>query len=355
MQKTDRACAIRPGEEIDPAAVKAFLQKNIQGPFGDISITQFPSGFSNLTYLIDMEGRQMVLRRPPVGARVKAGHDMGREYKVLKALHPVFPYCPEPFAYTDDLSIIGAPFFVMEKLSGIILRKDLHRELSISTDQAKQLCVNLTDLLAAIHSIDIKKTGLDSIGKPQGYVQRQVEGWRDRYRKARTDDAPDFETVMAWLADKMPGDTDHPTLVHNDYKFDNMVLDPNRPEKIMGVLDWEMSTCGDPLMDLGNCLAYWVEKNDPEEMQMMRTMPTSMEGALTRQEILDLYETRTGRSTRQFDFYYCFGLFRLAVIAQQIYYRFSHKITTNKRFAMLIFAVTGLEKTAFRVIKSSSL
>ncbi len=355
MQVMDRAETIRPGEEIDPAAVKAFLQKNIQGLFGDIAITQFPSGYSNLTYLIDMGGCQMVLRRPPIGARVKAGHDMGREYKVLKALHPVFPYCPEPLAYTDDLSIIGAPFFVMEKLSGIILRKDLPRELSFSENQARQLCVTLIDLLADIHAIDIQKASLDFIGKPQGYVQRQVEGWSARYRKARTDDAPDCETVMAWLADKMPEDTNHPTLVHNDYKFDNVVLNPKRPEKIVGVLDWEMTTCGDPLMDLGNCLAYWVEKNDPKDMQMMRTMPTSMSGALTRQEILDQYENRTGRSTRQFDFYYCFGLFRLAVIAQQIYYRFFHKITNNKRFAMLIFAVTGLEKTALRVIESSDL
>jgi len=355
MGITDKAGTIRPGEEIDPAAVKSFLQKNITGLTGEIAITQFPSGFSNLTYMIDMCGRQMVLRRPPIGAKVKAGHDMGREYKVLKALYPVFPLCPAPLAYTEDTSIIGSPFFIMDKLSGIILRKDIPKELAFSKKQAKQLCMNLIDLLADIHGIDVKKTGLDFIGKPTGYVKRQVEGWSKRYQKAKTNDAPDCKIIMEWLKDKMPQDTDHPTIVHNDYKFDNVVLDPGRPEKIIGILDWEMTTYGDPLMDLGNSLAYWVEKNDSDEIQMMRTMPTNMPGALTRQGILDYYEKKTGRSTLQFDFYYCFGLFRLAVIAQQIYYRYYHKITDNKRFAMLIFGVIALEKTALKLIESSEL
>jgi aminoglycoside phosphotransferase (APT) family kinase protein len=355
MGVTDKAGIIRTGEEIDPAAVKKFLQKNIPSLTGDIAITQFPSGFSNLTYLVDIGGRQMVLRRPPIGAKVKAGHDMGREYKVLKALYPVFTYCPEPLAYTEDTSIIGSPFFIMDKLSGIILRKDIPGELAFSEAQAKQLCMNFIDLLADIHGIDVKKAGLDYIGKPTGYVKRQIEGWSKRYRKAKTKDAPDCEIIMEWLKDKMPKDTDNPAIVHNDYKLDNVVLDPGRPEKIIGVLDWEMTTYGDPLMDLGNSLAYWVEKTDPDNIQMIRTMPTNMPGALTRQEILGYYEKLTGRSTRQFDFYYCFGLFRLAVIAQQIYYRYYHKITDNKRFAMLIFGVIALEKTALKLIESSDL
>ncbi len=355
MPATDKAVTVRTGEEIDPIAVKEFLQDNIEDLAGDICITQFPSGYSNLTYLVEMGGREMVLRRPPIGAKVKAGHDMGREYKVLKALYPVFPYCPEPLAFTEDTSIIGTPFFIMAKLSGIILRKDLPKGLSFSPKQARNLCRNLTNLQADIHNIDVKSSGLEFIGKPAGYVKRQVEGWSMRYRKAKTDDAPDCETIMTWLKEKMPPDTDHPTIVHNDYKFDNVVLDPDRPEKIIGVLDWEMTTYGDPLLDLGNSLAYWVEENDPDFMQMIRSMPTNMPGALTRQEILNHYENRTGRSTTPFDFYYGFGLFRLAVIAQQIYYRYFHKITDNKRFATLIFAVNTLEKTALKVIESSDL
>ena len=201
----------------------------------------------------------------------------------------------------------------------------------------------------------MKAAGLDFIGKPGGYVKRQVDGWSKRYRRAKTEDAPDFEAIMVWLAEKMPLDTAHPAIVHNDYKLDNLVLDPDRPEQIIGILDWEMATYGDPLMDLGNSLAYWVEKNDPEEMQMMRTMLTNMEGALTRGEILNRYARKTGREVGNFDFYYCFGLFRLAVIAQQIYNRYYQGITKNKRFAMLIFGVIGLEQTARRLMESSRL
>ncbi len=355
MQITDRADAVRPGEEIDGAAVKEFLQKNIPGLKGDMDVYQYPGGFSNLTYLICMGGRKLVLRRPPLGANVKAGHDMGREYRILKAVHTVFPFCPEPLAYSEDQAVLGAPFFVMEKLSGIILRKDLPEEMVLSESQARTLCIHLVDLFADIHEIDIDRAGLNSFGKPAGYIRRQVEGWINRYKKAKTPDAPGFEAVTEWLTDRMPGDTDRPALIHNDYKFDNVVLDPDCPGKIIGILDWEMATIGDPLMDLGSSLAYWVEAEDPEEMQMIRTMPTNMPGALTRREILDYYEKKTKRSTENFDFYYCFGLFRLAVIAQQIYYRYYHGITTNKRFAMLIFAVNSLEKTASRVIASSHL
>jgi len=355
MQITDAATIVRPGEEIDAHGVKTFLKDHINDLKGDIIIRQFPSGFSNLTYLITAGDRQMVLRRPPIGANVTAGHDMGREYRVLSALHPVFPRCPRPLAFSEDESLIGAPFFVMEKMSGIILRKDLPPGLSFSPDQAKQLCNNLVDALTDIHTIDVKAAGLDFIGKPGGYVKRQVEGWSKRYRRAKTEDAPDFEAIMGWLAEKMPLDTAHPAIVHNDYKLDNLVLDPDRPEQIIGILDWEMATYGDPLMDLGNSLAYWVEKNDPEEMQMMRTMPTNMEGALTRGEILNRYAQKTGREVGNFDFYYCFGLFRLAVIAQQIYNRYYQGITKNKRFAMLIFGVIGLEQTARRLMESSRL
>ncbi len=355
MNLIDTATNVRPGEEIDPAAVKIFLEKNIKNIAGNITITEFPGGFSNLTYLITIGEKQMVLRRPPIGAKVKAGHDMGREFRVLEALYPVFPYCPKPLIYTDDTSIIGSPFFVMEKISGIILRKDLPTGLLFSENQAEKLCKTFMGLLADIHGIDVKEAGLDFIGKPAGYVRRQVEGWADRCRRAKTDDSPDFRHIMDWLKDKMLEDTDSPTIVHNDYKLDNVVLDPEAPEKIIGVLDWEMATFGDPLMDLGNCLAYWVEKKDPLEMQIMRTMPTNMDGAMTRREIVDLYEERTGRSTEQFDFYYCFGLFRLAVIAQQIYFRYFNGITGNKRFAVLIAIVNSLEKTAIKVIETSGL
>ena len=352
MDATDQTIPVRKGEEIDPRAVQAFLKSQIKGLEGEISITQFPSGFSNLTYLVEIGKQKMVLRRPPIGANIKSGHDMGREFKVLQALSKIFDLCPKPLAYTEDTSVIGAPFFVMEKLSGVILRKNLPQDLNFTARKARQLCIALTDVLVQIHSIDVKGAGLDFIGKPAGYVRRQVEGWSNRYINAKTADAPGCETIMAWLKDKMPPDTDKPAMVHNDYKFDNVVLNPESPEQIIGVLDWEMATYGDPLMDLGNSLAYWVEKEDPKEIQMFRTMPTNMDGAMTRSQILERYTELTGRDTTGFDFYYVFGLFRLLVIAQQIYYRYYHKITRNRKFASLILAVEGLAKTAMKRIES---
>lgn len=351
----DKASDIRPGEEINSDAVAAFLKTQIPDLTGEMEISQFPSGYSNLTYEIRAGNRKMVLRRPPIGAHVDKGHDMAREFRVLKKVHGVFPLCPRPLAFCADPALIGAPFFVMEKLSGIILRKDLPQDLEFSQGQARMLCENLTDMLVKIHSIDMDATGLASIGKPDGYVARQVDGWSRRYCKAKTEDAPDFERIMAWLSEKQPGDTPLPTMVHNDYKMDNLVLDPAAPDQIIGILDWEMATYGDPLMDLGNSLAYWVEAGDPGQLQAMRTMPTHLPGALTRNEIIARYGEKTGRDVSQFDFYYCFGLFRLAVIAQQIYNRYFHGLTKNKRFAMLIFGVHALEKTAQALMEKSTL
>ena len=346
----DQAGAVRRGEDIDAQRLLAFLTTHASHLGEELTIQQFPSGYSNLTYLIQARDQSFVLRRPPIGARVNKGHDMGREYRVLKAVHSVFPQCPAPLVYCESPDIIGAPFLVMEKRSGLILRKNLPQSMTLSPDQARQLCESMVETLAKIHAIKIKGSGLEFIGRPRGYVQRQVEGWCERYRRSMTPDAPDCQGIMDWLGEKMPPDTKAPALVHNDYKFDNLVLDPARPQCITGVLDWEMATWGDPLMDLGNSLAYWVQADDPPTMQAMRTLPTHLPGMMTRKEILTAYEKASGRSTKDFDFYYGFGLFRLAVIAQQIYYRFYHGLTDNPRFEKLIFAVQALETTLKRLI-----
>ncbi len=355
MDYNDKAKTIRQGEELDQTKVGDFLKETIEGLEGDIRIEQFPSGFSNLTYLVSVGNREMVLRKPPIGANIKSAHDMGREYNIQTAIKNVFPYCPEMLAYTEDESITGSPFYVMERLNGIILRKNLPKGMALSSEQGRTLCENLLDVHVELHSIDVEKIGIEHLGKPEGYVERQVTGWSGRYRKAKTPDAPDFETVMAWLKEKMQPDTDKPTIVHNDYRFDNVVLDQNDPMKIIGVLDWEMATYGDPLMDLGNTLAYWIEETDSDEIQMMRLMPTTMAGALTRDELISRYADKTGRDMSKFDFYYCFGLFRLAVIAQQIYNRFYHGVTKDERFALLIAGVQILEKAALGVIEKSKL
>ena len=347
---TDKATAIRAGEDLDLKKIEAFLRDSIPGLHGDITIQQFPSGYSNLTYLIKAGESEMVLRRPPFGKKAKTAHDMGREYRMLSALKPVFPYCPTPLAYTEDESIIGCPFYVMKRIRGIILRKNLPKGMTLSPNEAASLCDELLRIHTELHAIDYQKIGLQNFGRPEGYVERQVSGWSSRYRDAKTPDAPDFEKVISWLKEKMPPESSRSALIHNDYKFDNVVLDPNHPLKIIGVLDWEMATIGDPLMDLGSSLAYWVEKGDPEAMGAIRTLPTNIDGALTRKELVARYAERSGINIDHFDFYYCFGLFRLAGIAQQIYYRFYHGQTKDARFGLLIFAVKILEETALRVM-----
>jgi aminoglycoside phosphotransferase (APT) family kinase protein len=353
MDFTDRASVVRKGEELDASRIEAFLKDSIPGLKGEIQIGQFPSGYSNLTYLVTIGDRELVLRRPPIGTKAKTAHDMSREYRMLKALKPVFRYCPEPLVYSEDAAVMGCPFYVMERIRGIVLRKELPRGLSYTPEQARRLCEHLLDVQLELHTVDYQEIGLADFGKPEGYVERQVVGWTKRYRAARTDDAPDCEEVMAWLEEKMPPDSDRPAIIHNDYRFDNVVLDEQDRMRIIGVLDWEMATVGDPLMDLGNSMSYWIERGDPPEMEIVRLMPTNMEGAPTRKEMVKRYEAQSGRSIENFDFYYCFGLFRLAVIAQQIYYRYHHGQTADERFKMLILAVKTLVNAAEAVIGGS--
>lgn len=353
MGITDEPVGIRNGEELDSGVVGEYLRQNIPGLSGDIEIRQFPSGFSNLTYLVRAGAREMVLRRPPFGKKAKTAHDMGREYRMLKALKPVFPYCPDPLVYCEDEAVMGCPFYVMERIHGIILRKDLPKGMELPPAGARTLCERLVEVQYRLHSVDYAAVGLSDYGKPEGYVRRQVDGWSGRYRAARTPDAPDFEKVMAWLHERMPADSAVPGVIHNDYKFDNVVLDPANPLEIIGVLDWEMATIGDPLMDLGNSLAYWVNHDDPEGFRVVRQMPTSEPGMMTREEYVAHYEKLSGRKIDSFDYYYCFGLFRLAVIAQQIYYRFFHGQTKDERFKMLVFYVKILEEAAMKVTARS--
>ena len=341
----DAPTDIRNGETIDAAAVTDLTNPTFPGVEGPFEIRQFPSGFSNLTYLVTVGGEEVILRRPPRGTKAAGAHDMGREYRMLNALRRRFAYCPEVLYYEDTGERLGSPFYIMERIRGIILRKDLPADVSFSPEEAGVLCRRLVSVQRELHAVDYRQVDLGPI-KPEGYVSRQVAGWSSRYRAARTPDAPDFESVMTWLADNQPRDAERPAIVHNDFKFDNVVLEPTDPLTIIGVLDWEMATVGDPLMDLGNSLAYWIQADDAPEFQAMRLMPTHIPGAMTRREIVNHYGEISGLDIGGFSFYYCFGLFRLAVIAQQIYYRFYHGQTKDKRFQMLIFAVHTLEKAA---------
>jgi aminoglycoside phosphotransferase (APT) family kinase protein len=321
----------RAGEALDAGTLGEWLRASLPEARGELSIRQFPGGASNLTYLITVGDRQYVLRRPPFGTKAATAHDMEREYRILSALRPVFPYCPRPVLWCGDETVLGEPFYLMERLEGTVLRRELPEGLELTPGDAESLCRNLLDVHLELHRVDFEAAGLGALGKPEGYVARQVRGWSKRYRGARTEDVPDNERLMAWLAEHMPPDDPHPAVIHNDYKFDNVVLDGSL--RIIGVLDWEMATLGDPLMDLGCSLAYWIEADDPAPMQAARMMPTHLPGMLTRRELVDYYLKRAGRTGVDFDFYYAFGLFRLAAIVQQIYFRYVQGQTADRRFA----------------------
>ncbi len=351
MSVLDHATEPRDGESLDADKIGAFLKQALGTSDAPVAVKQFPSGFSNLTYLISIGREAFVLRRPPFGRKAKTAHDMQREFRVLTSLRPVFPYCPKPIVYCEDESIIGAPFYVMERIRGIILRKDLPHGLHYSPEQMRRLCENVLDVHIELHSLDYQAIGLADYGKPDGYVMRQVESWIKRYEDARTPDAPQFDRTITWLKDSVPKTNGRAALVHNDFKLDNIVLDEKDPLKIIGVLDWEMATIGDPLMDLGNSLAYWVQADDPPDMELVRLMPTNLPGVLTRRELIQRYSDLTGQSMEHLAFYLCFGYFRLAVIAQQIYYRYFHGQTRDARFKMLIQGVKVLERAAIRTIE----
>jgi aminoglycoside phosphotransferase (APT) family kinase protein len=352
MDYIDNAAAIRKGEELDTARMEEFIKDSIPGLNGPLQINQFPKGHSNLTYLLTAGDREFVLRRPPFGRKAKSAHDMGREYRILKALRPVYRYCPEPFVYSEDETVMGCPFYIMQRIRGVILRRDFPANFTITPSRVKELYRKVLRIQHELHTIDYKNIGLENLGKPDGYVKRQVTGWSERYRAAKTPDAPDAEKVMAWLEEHMPADTKKPGIIHNDFKLDNIVLDESDLLNVVGVLDWEMATIGDPLMDLGSSLAYWVQKDDHPDLLAIRMMPTNADGAPTREELVKLYCELAGIETGGFDFYYCFGLFRLAVIAQQIYYRYYHGQTKDERFKTMIIGVHVLENAARRIAES---
>jgi aminoglycoside phosphotransferase (APT) family kinase protein len=330
----DETRAPRAGEELDPGVVARFLERELPGFTGPAEIAQFPGGASNLTYRVRAAEREWVLRRPPFGTRARSAHDMGREYRILSRIHEAFPYAPRPVLFCADHAPLGDEFYLMERLEGLILRRDLPAGMSLPPEQAGALCRNLVDVHAELHAIDPEAAGLGELGRAEGYIARQVAGWSERYRAARTDDVPDNEALMRWLAANQPAQAARASIIHNDYKFDNVVLtEADGCWRITGVLDWEMATIGDPLMDLGASLAYWIQADDPEPMQQIRMLPTHLPGMMRRAELVEYYCARAGIQPAPFDFYYVYGLFRLAVIVQQIYYRFVLGQTRNPRFA----------------------
>ncbi len=350
----DKTRPIREGEAIDLERLRAFLADELDVRPRELAVEQFPSGHSNLTYLVRYDDEECVLRRPPRGSKVKTAHDMGREHHILSHLSPVYPLAPRPLAYCDDASVIGAPFYLMQRIRGIVLRKRLPEGLTLDEATARRLSEVFVDALAELHMLDYRAAGLGDLGKPEGYVERQITGWTKRYHGSQTDDIPDVDNIAAWLADHMPGDG-APALIHNDFKYDNLILDPADITRIIGILDWEMSTVGDPLMDLGTALCYWVEAADPPIAQAMAFAPTNLPGMLTRAEVAERYGEKTGRDVSNAVFYYAYGLFKTAVVAQQIYYRFRQGLTHDPRFERMIMGVRLLSAQALAAVARGSL
>lgn len=348
----DQPGEVRAEDRLDAGRLDAWLKNHIDGLEGSPEIRQYPRGASNLTYRIRYANRDLVVRRPPAGTKAKSAHNMAREYQIQSALRPVYPYVPEMLALCTDHEVLGCDFYVMERLAGIIPRAYLPGGLELSREQVRQLCRNAVDRLIELHRVDVQAAGLSDLGRGQGYNRRQIEGWCGRYVKARTWNVMRGGYVMGWLRDNIPGEVGA-CVIHGDYRFDNLVLDPDDPLKIIGVLDWELATLGDPLMDLGNSMAYWVQADDDRYFRGFRRQPTHLPGMFTRKEVVEYYCGRTGRMPENWAFYEVYGLFRLAVIAQQIYYRYHHKQTRNPAFRGFWIAVNYLLWRCRRIIKSA--
>jgi aminoglycoside phosphotransferase (APT) family kinase protein len=346
---------VREEDSFDVMAVATWLRENApqilqENLDGTPRVRQFAGGASNLTYLLAFGDHELILRRPPRGTKAASAHDMRREYRIQEALAPVYPYVPKMVALCTEESVIGGDFYVMERIKGTILRGRIPQSLGLDEGSTRRLCTGAIERLVQLHQADPAAAGLADIGKGAGYVRRQVEGWSERYRAAHTWNVPSFARVMTWLSERQPEDVGQ-TIVHNDFRFDNLVLAPNDPQRIMGVLDWELATVGDPLMDLGGALAYWVQADDDRIMRALRRQPTDAPGMLTRREVVELYCELIGLTVEDWVFYEVFGLFRLATIVQQIYKRYHLRETRNRAFRNYWLGVRYLDRRCLGIIR----
>ncbi len=343
---------VRPGEELDWTALDRHLKTVIPNLEGQPDISQFAGGSSNLTYRLNYPGNDLVVRRPPFGTKARSAHSMIREYRIMNLLRPVFPAVPETLYYSDDESIIGSEFYVMRKVEGQVVKAELPPEWTFTPADTRRFCERFWEKLIELHQVDYEAAGLGDFGRPKGYVRRQIEGWNGRYERVITPDVDAFEDVRLWLEDRIPPESGRHTVLHGDYRIDNVILDPADPSRIRAVIDWELCALGDPLMDLGNALAYWMESSDPKDLLRVKMQPSDAPGMLTRREILAFYQDQTGIDTSGFTFYSVYGYWRNAVILQQIYYRFYHGQTQDQRFAPFGPAVGTLGEQCRRLIKS---
>jgi aminoglycoside phosphotransferase (APT) family kinase protein len=343
--------AVRLGEELDRAALIDYLDRHLPEGAHEVEVEQFPSGHSNLVYLVRTDVREYILRRPPLGPVAPKAHDMAREYRLLRAVNPHFPEAPQVFLLCEDPSVIGGAFFLMERRTGAIIRDSMPQELAAIPDYANVISEAFIDCLVRLHSIDVSQPGLSSLGKPEGFVERQVRGWADRWNRAKTEELSEMDRVIRWLHEFLPPSLDA-TLVHNDYKLDNVTLRPTG-DRVEAVLDWEMATIGDPLVDLGLTMCYWTWASVAAEDDPHPATPglTAQPGWYTRDQFLQRYAQRTSRNLAHIRYHEVLGIFKLAVILQQIYYRFHQGQTHDERFRAFDRRVRGLIHLAASMIE----
>jgi aminoglycoside phosphotransferase (APT) family kinase protein len=346
---------VREGEDLDWPRLVAWLRERLPacGIGGlDVSldpvVTQFPGGHSNLTYLVRFGDAEIVIRRPPFGPVPPTAHDMAREFRWLSAMNRVFPLAPRPYLLCDDLDVVGAVFYAMERRTGLVIRAAEPPQLENQPDARRAISEAMIDTLASLHRVDVAAGGLSGLGKPAGFVERQVRGWSERWERSQTEPLPEMDALAAWLRDRLPPDPERPAVVHGDFKLDNVMVDPANVGRIVAVFDWEMSALGDPLVDLGIFLAYWQPTSPPEQRDAL-TAVTDRKGYLTRDEIVDRYASQSGRSASTVRYYEIFALFKIAVVIQQIYYRYVKGQTADERFAAFGARVRYLATAAARL------
>ena len=342
---------VRKGEELDKIKISNFFFDNnlISNKNIKPKIQQFSNGYSNLTYLINFEQSNFVLRCPPKGA-VKKGHDMSREYNVLSKLNTSFNKVPKTYIYNDDLSILNSPFYVMEMVDGIILTGKEVNKRNIKADDFGKISKVWLETFVELHSLDYKSIGLENLGRPNGYIDRQIEIWSKQYNIAKTTEIESANKVIKWLFENKPS-LQNTSIIHNDYKYDNVVFKDENWNKINSILDWEMCTIGDPLMDLGTSIAYWTMSNDHPLILNGLKSPTIFEGNPSRSKIVELYCKKTNTKIDDFVFYYVYGLFKIAVIVQQIFFRFKKGLSSDQKFSKLDKYAKVLSDTAWQSIQ----
>ena len=343
---------VRTGEELDYPALEDFLRNHIEDlALGKLEVRQFGTGHSNLTYTLQIEGWEAVLRRPPLGPVAPKAHDMEREYKILSALHPIFKTAPKPFVFSDDESIIGSPFFVMERRHGVVLDTDFPEGIEPTKDLGRKISEKMVDTLVELHALDYTKTSLADIAKPEGFMQRQVEGWIGRYERAQTDDIKGVEQLKEWMPANVPV-SQAPAIIHYDFKLNNALFSEGF-SNMTGLFDWEMTTVGDPLADLGVAMSYWIQADDPDLLKngLGKAPVTVLDGFYSREEFIASYGEKSGRDVSDMNFYLTFAYFKLAVIIQQIYYRYKKGQTQDPRFSHFDQFVKSLMEHALMTAK----